>query len=140
MSMLTRDEILNADDLDVLKVKTPEWGSGDPDAHIYIRIPRAAERDRFEAAMLVQNRDGSSSVKLDGHRAKFCILVCCDDQGKSIFTQADIDRLGAKSSLVLDRIMDVGKKFTGIGATDEGEDAKNFSETKEGQSDDSGTN
>ena len=140
MSELTRDQILNADDLEIKKVPVPEWGNDDPDAHIYIRVPRAAERDKFEAAMIKYDKDGNGVAQMEGYRSKFCLLIMCNASGDPIFKQNDIDMLAKKSSKVLDRLVDIGRDFTGIGAGEkEAEDAENFSDVKSQPNDESGS-
>jgi hypothetical protein len=92
--------------------------------------------------MIKEGKDGSpqANIKgLSGYHATYCHLVLCDEDGDRIFTANDIDRLGAKSSKVLDRIVDEGKKFTGIDSDDAEQDAENFSEATT-ETDDSGSN
>ena len=39
-----------------------------------------------------------------------------DDQGNRIFSNAEIDALGKKSSIALDRVFDVAQELNGIGS------------------------
>jgi len=69
--MLTRDNILGADDLPREEVAIPEWGGT-----AWVRAVMADELDAFEASCL----NGSSKPSLKNLRAKFCAMVLCDSE------------------------------------------------------------
>ena len=88
---LTREEVLNADDRPIEKVSVPEWGG-----HVNIRVLGGADRDLFEAAAHAGNNKNL--------RARIAAKCICDDEGKHVFTEQDIIRLGTKSGIALDRV------------------------------------
>lgn len=112
MPLLTRDQILSADDLGRELVNVPEWG-GD----VYVRGLTGKERDQFEASMIDQ-RGKSQSVNLQNIRAKLAGLSICDESGKRVFTDADLQALAGKSAIALNRVFEVARRLSGLGDND----------------------
>ena len=108
--MLTKTDILQADDLPRKLVPVPEWGPG---AEVYIRTMTASERDAFEAAAM-RLGDPDAKPDLANIRARFCVKIICDDTGLRLFADADAEALGAKSAAAIDRIFAAGQKMSGI--------------------------
>jgi hypothetical protein len=108
VKILTRDEILGADDLEVsAEIACPEWGGA-----VHVRSISGEARDAFEAtqAMLAKN-DEYGFMK--NTRARMVALFACDAEGKRIFSDGDAVALGKKSALALNRVFDVGRKMNG---------------------------
>ena len=97
--MLTRDQILNCQDLKKERVDVPEWGG-----EVYVKSLTALERDRFE--LQAQNK------AVQNHRAFVVAMAVCDAEGNKLFTEADIVKLGNKSAAALARIFDVAVKLS----------------------------
>jgi hypothetical protein len=91
--MLTRDQILAAQDKPVKEVPVPEWGGS-----VHVRTMSGLERDRLEA---LQEASPRKEV-----RARFVVAACCDAEGNLLFTEADIPALNGKNVKALDRIFD----------------------------------
>ncbi len=117
--MLTKDEILKADDLPTEVVEVPEWSGS-----VTVRTMTGTERDSFEAS-ITQKRGGSVEVNMTNLRAKLCALTMIDENGERYFADSDVAELGKKSSAVLDRIFAVAQKLNGFGQDDIEELAKN---------------
>jgi hypothetical protein len=123
---LSRDQILAANDLEVREVDVPEWGGT-----VKVRALNGAERDRFEASLRKERRraDGKEGTEVvantDNMRAKLVARAVVDDDGKRVFTDADINALGEKSALVLDRLFDVVSDLSGLSDTAAEEAEKN---------------
>ncbi len=111
--MLTREQILQCDDLPKETVKVPEWGG-----EVQVRTMTGTDRDAFEASLI--GKEG----RLENVRARLVSLVVCDESGSRLFGDADIAALGAKSATALDRVFAVAQRLNGIGA-DQVEQAKN---------------
>jgi hypothetical protein len=109
MGTLTRNEILKANDLDRELVPVPEWG-GD----VYVRAMSGAERDKFESSLTI-NRGKNSTMNLANIRAKLAAMSICDESGKRLFDEADIQALGQKSAAALQRVFVVAQRLSGIG-------------------------
>jgi hypothetical protein len=106
VSGLTRDAILTANDLRVQSLDCPEWGGV-----IYLRVLSGSERDAFEASM---QADPQGRKNLVNFRARFAVLVVCDEKGTRLFADGDAAKLGAKAAPVLDRILEAGLKLNGL--------------------------
>lgn len=107
--MLGRDDILAADDIEFEEVHVPEWGG-------FVRVKglTAKEGDAFEESVLI--RDGKEfDVNPRGLRAKLVALTAVDPEGKLIFSEEDVDKLGDKSRAALDRVFKVSQQLSGIG-------------------------
>ena len=111
--LLTRDQILGADDLPSEEVEVPEWGGS-----VKIRTMTGSERDAFEASLLgTGSKKDKQKVMLD-IRAKFASLVIVDKDNKRLFTAKDIKDLGSKSASALDRVLTVGQRLNGLSSDD----------------------
>lgn len=118
--MLTRDAILQADDLPSERMDMPEWGGP-----VWIRTLTGTERDAFEQAM-ISMRGKLREVNLRNARAKMAVMVLCDEQGQRLFRDEDADALGKKSSKALDRIFDAAQRLNGMRKQDVEELTENF--------------
>ncbi len=107
--MLTRDQILQCDDLPRERVSVPEWGG-----EVLVRTMTGADRDAFEASLV--GRDGPKESRLDNVRARLVALALCGEDGERLFDDADVAALGAKSARALDRVFAVAQRLNGIGA------------------------
>lgn len=117
--MLTKAQILKADDLPTEVVDVPEWGG-----KVTVRTLTGTERDAFEES-ITKKKGKSFDVNMVNLRAKLCALTIVDDKGERLFTNADVVELGKKSAAVLDRIFTVAQKLNGLGKDDIEELAKN---------------
>ena len=121
--LLSRDDILAADDRPIERVPVPEWG-GD----VCVRSLSGAERDRWEQRFL-KNAPRARPVKgnpYDNIRASLCALAICDESGKRLFTsEKDVEALGKKSAAALNRVFDVARRLNGLSDDDVEELAKN---------------
>lgn len=111
--MLTREQILQCDDLPRETVQVPEWGG-----EVQVRTMTGTDRDTFEASLI--GKEG----RLENVRARLVSLALCDGEGHRLFSDADITVLGGKSAKALDRVFAVAQRLNGIGS-DQVEAAKN---------------
>jgi len=114
---LTRDLILEADDLPTKEIDIPEWGG-----KAHIRIMTGAERDRFEMEASKLQQGIAPKVSF---RARFAATILCDKDGKRIFDDRDIAALSRKSGAVLDRVLAEGMEHNKVREEDVEELAKN---------------
>ena len=117
--MLSRDDILKADDLEIERVDVPEWGAKDKadEAFIFVRNMTGTERDAFEKTIVRQNGK-KQVVNMENFRAKLFVHSVCDEKGKLLFSDADVQKLGAKSAAPLQRVFDVAARLSGISKGD----------------------
>lgn len=121
MGLLTREQILQAQDRSYKDVKCPEWGGS-----VRIQSLSGAERDAFEEAILGQkNRDGSREVVTKNLRAKLVAMSAVDKDGNRLFSMDDVMVLGEKNAAPLDRLFSAAQKLSGISKDDVDELTKN---------------
>lgn len=128
--MLTKAQILKADDLPTEVVPVPEWGG-----EVTVRTLSAYEKDEWEES-LTESKGRKIKLDMGNLRAKLCALCIIDGKGARLFSDKDIESLGKKSAKVVSRIYDVAAKLNGIGEQDAAELIKNSAAI---QSEDSST-
>ena len=119
--MLSRDDILNADDLPYEDINVPEWG-GD----IRMRTMTGTERDAFETSIVTG--DGKDR-NMRNIRARLVVRCAVDENGARLFADKEAPVLGKKSAKVLDRLFGIAQRMNGLSATDVDELAGNSPET-----------
>lgn len=107
--MLTRDEILNADDLKKEAVKVPEWGG-----ELVVREMTGGQRDAYETSIMNASAEERSRV-IRARMAASCVI---DSDGEPMFTVDDIDALSKKSAKALDRVFKVAAKLNALYESD----------------------
>jgi serine/threonine protein phosphatase PrpC len=91
---LSKAKILAANDTKLSDpISVPEWG-GD----VYCKTLTGTERDHFE--------DAYSQNKMKSFRARFLVLTLCDDSGERLFADNEVDALGKKSSIIINRLFE----------------------------------
>lgn len=119
--ILNRDQILKAKDLKTEVVKVSEWHKN---GEVIVSTMTGTARDEFETSLF--NKKGKdTATNLVNMRAKLLVMCIVDKDGKRLFTEVDINRLGAKSAKPLDRCFTVAQKLNGIGAEDVDDLVKN---------------
>jgi len=108
MTLLTKDQILKADDRQSIEVEVPEWSGS-----ILISAMSAAERDAFEAGML-DSKGKSDKNRLRNFRARFVSSCIVDESGNRLFSDKDIVALGGKSAACVSRLFDECRKLNGM--------------------------
>lgn len=101
-NILTRELILQSPDARTIRRKAdvPEWGG-----HVWVHMMSASERDEFEHELFEAKKAGKDITK--DSRAKMVVKSVRDDDGKLLFTDADIDALSRMHFAALDRVLDV---------------------------------
>jgi hypothetical protein len=105
MGLLSRDQILKAEDFRTVDVEVPEWGGT-----VRLRVMNGTQRERFEEAF--------QKTPYGNTRARLVAYSACDEAGEPVFSELDIEALGAKSSAALDRLFDVALKLNRISKSD----------------------
>lgn len=116
MAYLSRDEILAAEDLTFEDVEVPEWGGT-----VRVRALDGVSRDAYEMSLYDLRAGKDPKMKPENMRAKLVALSIVDGEGASLFTEADVVRLGRKSAHALDRVWTVARRLSAI-AEDEGKE------------------
>lgn len=123
---LSKDDILNAQDLVTEEVAVPEWAP-EPgmDATVLVRGLTGRERDDYEASMIVRRGD-KVAQDVANARAKLVVKCVVDDGGQRVFTDQDAPALGEKSAAALDRIFEVVARLSGLREEDAAEAEADF--------------
>jgi len=101
---LTADELLDLADLRApAKLYVKAWKRD-----VWLLDPTADVRDDWEIFC------SANANKKASWRAKLASLLVCDEDGKRLFTDADISRLGKKSAAALHEIWQAGTKLLSI--------------------------
>jgi hypothetical protein len=97
MTLLGRDQILSGAPLAFQEVEVPEWGGA-----VRVREMTAGERDAFDALLL----DGDQHLDLRNYRAKLVAATACDEEGKLLFGQGDVEALTGLGTGAMDRLFE----------------------------------
>lgn len=119
MNVLSKTDILNAQDQKPETVNVPEWGGA-----VLVRGMTGVERDQFEVRMLEQRgRDIRPNLEkaMSNARAHLCAQCIVDQNGARVFTDDDIAALGQKNAQALNRVYEVARRLSGLTTADEKE-------------------
>ncbi|WP_299195759.1 hypothetical protein [uncultured Amphritea sp.] len=116
MALLTRDQILAADDHKTEVVPVPEWGG-----EVMVGTMSGTARDKLEASVIGKN----GGANLTNARAKYLAACVVDEAGNLMFSEKDITKLGSKSVAALDRVFEVAQRLNRITDADLEDLAKN---------------
>lgn len=108
---LSREQILGAMDLKIEEVPIPEWGGS-----VFVKAMGATAKERIAQGWFA-GADGKPT-NMVGFRAAFAAASIVDENGKTIFTSADIEALGEHSEGALDKILEVGRRLSKMGSGD----------------------
>lgn len=117
--LLTKEQILGAQDIQTETVEVPEWGGA-----VIVRGMSGRERDSFEASM-IKGKGKSASVNLENLRAKLVSKCVVDEAGKRLFSDDDIPALAAKSASALNHVYEAAQRLSGVTEEDVDELTKN---------------
>ena len=98
---LDASAILAAKDCLIQELEIPEWGGS-----VFIRVMSSADRRGMELL--------SERKETEHFREEMAVRVLCDKNGELLFSSADVEALGKKNSLVLDRIFDAAQGLNGM--------------------------
>jgi hypothetical protein len=112
--LLSRDEILAAEDRATEVVEVPEWGGA-----VTVRAMSGTERDRYEGSMVRYRRTEKGTVEIEAVetenvRARLVSLSVVDEEGKRMFAEKDVLALGDKSAAALNRVFDVAQRLSAL--------------------------
>ena len=104
--LLSREQILAADDLKAETVDVPEWGGS-----VRVRMLTGAERDALGAALIGPDR------KPDMQQYRLRLVAGCmvGEDVASLFSPDEVAQLGAKSHVALERVYQVAERLNAGG-------------------------
>lgn len=125
--ILTKQDILSAEDINHELVHIPEWGGS-----VYVRPLTGAQRDRLENE--AHRRSKGKGIDIRGLKVQFVIASCVSEDGELLFNRTDLEELNAKSSKGLDAIFQVCQRLSGLSDDDVEELVGNFEAGRSGGS------
>lgn len=117
--LLGREAIFAVDDIQNEDVDVPEWGGT-----VRVKGLTGSERDAFEESC-ISGKGKQASFKMTNIRAKLVAKTVIDEEGNTIFKEADVEALGKKNGSALDRVFTVAQRLSGITKEDIEELEKN---------------
>lgn len=115
--MLSKEQILAADDMKSVVVTVKEWGG-----EVRVRSMSAGDRDAFEMETF-KNREAGVMVNM---RARLVAFTLVDESGALLFTPDEIEALGKKSAAAMQRVYVAASKLNAFTDDDVAELEKNF--------------
>ncbi|MBB5875895.1 hypothetical protein [Xanthomonas sp. 3498] len=108
MNLLTKQQILSADDRAVEDIEVKEWGGA-----VRVSTMSASDRDKWE-----QDTYGGEATKTEDFRARFVSLCLVNEKGARLFTDKEVAQLGGKSAAALDRVFRAAQRINALGVVE----------------------
>jgi hypothetical protein len=125
MILLTREALLQKDDLKVEKVELSK-------GYVFVREMTGHEKDVWEQSMLKQKPSGNKNkgieyeTTLEDFRAKLAVVTVCDAEGNLLFKPEDAKVLNKMMSATnMERIVTAAQKLNAISEQEKEEILKN---------------
>jgi hypothetical protein len=128
VTLLSKDQILGADDHHYEVVAVPEWGG-----EVRMRSLTGTERDAYEDS-LTQQVGNKQIVNAKNARAKLVAMSAVTEDGRPMFDKADVIKLGSKNSAALQRLFDAACRLSGFSEEDMKELEEGFGDAPNGAS------
>jgi len=113
MDSLTKAEILEFKNLEIVAVSLPEMGKGKV---INIIAWNGRQRDRWEQQL--QDNQKGKKISLRGIKALACCLSICNDKGEMLFNENDSAELNKISAKIINKLWDKICEINGIGESE----------------------
>lgn len=112
MSFLTAADIFAVDDTEYDEVDCPEWGG-----KVRLKSIKGTQRDAYEQSV-ISGSGADRKMNLRNARAKLIVLCAVDEDGRTLFSADDVNRLGGKNAAPLDRLFDACRRLAGMSEKD----------------------
>lgn len=122
--MLTKEQILQVQDLEYRDEEVPEWGGS-----VRLWQLTVADRDAFEESISKLKPSGQAEIIRENFRAKLVARCLGDEEGNRLFSDKEIMQLGKKSAKVVDRLFVICQQINGMSE----EDQETFIKNSEGE-------
>jgi len=123
MGLLSRTDIFAIDDSSYEDVEVPEWGGT-------VRVKALTGRERIEyEKSIVEQRGTKLRLTLSDANSRLVQLAATDEQGRRLFSRADIEALSGKSAAALNRVVEVARRLAGLSDEDMEELVEDFGDT-----------
>lgn len=103
MALLTKQQIIEANDIKFEDVEVPEWGGS-----VRVCCLTGTQRDAWEMSIFGTSGEDRN---MDNTRSKMICRCVVDEEGNYLFEEKDIPALGKKSAAALDRVFEVCQRL-----------------------------
>jgi hypothetical protein len=116
--LLTREDILAAEDRAAEYVAVPEWGGT-----VRVIALTGTERGLYEASLTTFRSNGKGGLEMApgnvaNSKVRLAALSIVGEDDKRLFAEADILALGDKSSAALERVVEVAMRLSAFSPAD----------------------
>lgn len=108
--LLSRADILKANDVKTTEVPVPEWGGS-----VYVTTMTAGQRDAYESMLFQRMKAGGRDNIVKVARASLVVAACVDSDGNPLFTDEDLELLSRKSAAAMDRVVKAAQELNKLG-------------------------
>lgn len=131
MAILSKEQVLAADDRVRELVEVPEWGG-----EVYVGAMSALDKSHYQASMFEFTPDGTvKSINADGADVRLAALCLQNEDGSLMFGRKEVASLGKKSPAALDRVVEVARRLNGLDEEAEDREVGNSEPTSTDTSD-----
>ncbi len=123
MALLTKAQILDADDLEREEVYVPQWGGS-----VLVQGLTAKQRGQWQS-LIVDQKAGGRTLRLQDIQIRLCGMAIIDEQGRRVFADSELHQLASKSAGALQLVFDVAARLSGLSDEEVEELAGNSDET-----------
>ena len=106
--LASREAILSISDLVVEEMFIPEWN-----VRVRIKGLTAKERDAYEQSLTV-GKGANQSLNMQNARARLAVMTMVGADNQPLFSRSDVEALGRKSAIALERIFDRARRLSGL--------------------------
>jgi hypothetical protein len=131
MALLSKQQIIDADDRPAEEVEVPEWGGS-----VLVRGLTGEDRDAYFAAQNVPLPNGRTMQDISNATARLCARAIVDPEkpDEAMFTAGELAVLGRKSAAALERVGQVAARLSGLTEEDMAALGKDSASTQNGSS------
>jgi hypothetical protein len=129
VKILTRQDIVDAQDIQTETVEVPEWGGA-----VIVKMMSGAQRDQYVQSATTLRPDGTRETNMVNVQSRLVVMCAVDEQGNLLFGPDEVEHLGRKSAKAIERVFTVASRLNGLGSDDVGEAVKNSAPGPNGSS------
>src|SRR6267142_4148884 len=111
MALLSREQILEADDMKIVRAPVDEW---EPGGEVLLRTMSGLERAQFDADVIV-TKDGVVDLDKVKYFSELLARTLVSEDGQRLFsTAAEVQQLMTKNGAVLTRLGRIALRINGL--------------------------
>jgi hypothetical protein len=113
MRILTRQDIVDAQDIRTETVEVAEWNGA-----VIVRMMSGAQRDQYGRSLTKVLPTGKHELDLTNMQSKLVAMCAVDEQGNQLFGPDEVDHLAKKSAAAIERVFQVAQRLNGLAPGD----------------------